>query len=383
MFIIVILLLIAGLYFYLRRPQFTQPIVHPENSSAAHHDSKSINGVFQNSDPVPVMVREQNFFVGLFKFLFEKVEHSKPQQALPSVKTDLLTLDRKDNVMIWMGHSSYFIQLDGLRFLVDPVLSENASPVPYTNLAFRGSNIYQPDDIPDIDYLLITHDHWDHLDYPTVNALRHKISQIITPFGVGSYFRQWGFSAEKIFEGYWYDCFREQNIEIHILPAQHFSGRLLKRNKTLWGSIALISPNHKIYLGGDSGYGKHFAEISAKLGAFDIAVLETGQYNTAWPYIHMMPEETAQAAADLQSKALLPSHNCKFKLSKHTWYEPLERITQASEQQNYRLLLPLIGAGINLDDTTQTFTTWWRELSPVVEATEIQQPKVPDSGSTF
>ncbi|WP_269431085.1 MBL fold metallo-hydrolase [Photobacterium gaetbulicola] len=253
------------------------------------------------------------------------------------------------------------MQLDGVRFLVDPVFSDNASPVPYTNLAFEGSNIYQAEDIPEVDYLLITHDHWDHLDYPSVVAVREKVAQAITPIGVGSYLTQWGYDANRVFEGDWYDRFEQGPLQIHMLPAQHFSGRLFKRNQTLWGSFALIMPNHKVYIGGDSGYGDHFKQIHARLGAFDVAILEAGQYNENWRHIHMMPEETVHSALDLQAKAMIPAHNSKFKLSKHAWYEPLERISELSDDINVRLMTPIIGQVMWLDDEQQSYEKWWQQ----------------------
>lgn len=354
--IALIAIIAAGVYTYMLQPQFASPHVKADS-----YQGKYVDGKFHNIEEVPVSTSSESTLVGFYRFLTEPVIDAVPTTNLPSVKSDLLGLNPGDNVMLWMGHSSYFIQLDGIRYLIDPVFSDNASPVPYTNVAFPGSNVYSADDIPEIDYLLITHDHWDHLDYPTINALKAKIDHIVTPIGVGSYFTQWGFSPDQITEGDWYDSLPTETGRIHILPAQHFSGRLLKRNRTLWGSFAITSGEHKIYLGGDSGYGEHFKAIAHEFGGFDVAVLETGQYNKNWPFIHMMPEEVAQAANDLNAKAVLPSHNSKFKLSKHAWYEPLERITQASEKQDYRLMTPMIGEIVGLDDNNQTFSQWWRQ----------------------
>ncbi|MBR9874368.1 MAG: MBL fold metallo-hydrolase [Vibrionaceae bacterium] len=345
----------AGIYTYMLQPQFVSPYV-----KAGSYQGKYVDGKFYNIEDIPVSTSSEGALVGFYRFFTEPVVDAVPATNLPSVKSDLLGLNPRDNVMVWMGHSSYFIQLDGIRYLIDPVFSENASPVPYTNVAFPGSNVYTADDIPQIDYLLISHDHWDHLDYPTINALKAKIDHIVTPIGVGSYFTQWGFDREHITEGDWYDSLTTDTGRIHILPAQHFSGRLLKRNRTLWASFAITAGKHKIYLGGDSGYGDHFKDIANEFGGFDLAILETGQYNKNWSLIHMTPEEVAQATNDLNAKALLPSHNSKFKLSKHAWYEPLDRITQASQQQDYRLMTPMIGEIVGLDDNNQTFSRWWK-----------------------
>lgn len=362
LFLSVITLMTVFTYLYMQQPQFAQL---PSTSLFSSHGLKAnyVAGIFENEIPTPILTRkvEQNRIVSLSHFLFDKDEDAIPAAAIPSVKTNLFQLNPAKNAVVWMGHSSYYLQIDGLRILIDPVFSENASPVPATNVAFKGSNVYTVQDIPDIDYLLITHDHWDHLDYPTVMGLKSKIQHVITPLGVGSYFQQWGFEKSQIQEGDWYSVIKgKNNSEIHILPARHFSGRLLTRNKTLWGSFALITQNHRIYLGGDSGYGPQFKEIGRRFGRFDLAILESGQYNSDWKYIHMTPEETATAATDLNAAALLPSHNSKFKLAHHTWFEPLDRIMQASQNKAYRLLTPMIGELIETDNSHQKFNQWWR-----------------------
>lgn len=353
-------MLIPAAYLYTRQPQFGQV---PDEAEFRNRKLTSpfADGEFSNQVYTPTLTGEQNRFVALAQFLFGKDENAIPAIALPSKKTDLHALDKAQNVVVWMGHSSYFLQVNGKRFLVDPVFSDNASPVPATNRTFKGSNIYTTDDIPEIDYLLITHDHWDHLDYPTVTGLKSKIRQIITPLGVGNYFEQWGFNKAIIHEGDWNSVIQpEKDISIHILPTRHFSGRLLAKNKTLWGSFAIITPGHNIYVGGDSGYGPHFKAIGERFGHFDLAILECGQYNENWRFIHMMPEETAQAAEDLNARAMLPSHNSKFKLAHHPWNDPLNRVSKASQGKSYRLLTPMIGELVEQDNPAQRFSQWWQ-----------------------
>ncbi len=351
----IFLVLAIGCFIYLQQPAFITPEVTPQANSKHYAD-----GYFKNPIDEPVTDTHENLLTILYKFLFQQNEGVRPDSPIPSKKTHLHQLSLEQNVIIWMGHSSYFMQLDGKKFLIDPVFSRNASPVPETNVAFDGSNIYNLEDIPNIDYLLITHDHWDHLDYPTISNLKDKVAQVVTPIGVGSYFRQWGFDAVKIFEGDWFSEYKQTGLSIHILPTQHFSGRLLERNKTLWGSFAVVTANNKIYFGSDSGYGPHFKKIEDKIGSVDIAILENGQYNQAWAHIHMLPEQAAQAAVDMKAKAVIPSHNSKFKLAHHTWNDPLERIYQASQGKDYRLMTPMIGEAVNIDDKQQNFKVWWR-----------------------
>lgn len=199
LFLSIISMMVVFTFFYLRQPQFAQlpdEISFENRNLVSSYDA----GVFQNQVETPVLTSNQSRIATMTQFLFGKDHNSIPTAPLPSVKTDLHRLNKSENTVVWMGHSSYYIQLDGIRFLIDPVFSDNASPVPATNQAFPGSNIYTVDDIPEIDYLITTHDHWDHLDYATVNGLKSKIKNVITPLGVGSYFEQWGF-AKKYHSG--------------------------------------------------------------------------------------------------------------------------------------------------------------------------------------
>ncbi len=220
----------------------------------------------------------------LLSSLTTRSERPKPKTPVPSVKTDLKALDPDKDIVVWLGHSSYFLQLNGARVLIDPVFSTYAAPFSFANRAFAGSSIYSADDMPEIDYLLITHDHWDHLDYDSVKALQQKVRHIVVPLGVGSHLKYWGFSDAVIHETDWFDELRLDNgdLVIHTLPARHFSGRLFTRNRTLWAGYALITPTRRLFFSGDSGYGPHFRQIGQKFGGFDFVALDTGQYDARW-----------------------------------------------------------------------------------------------------
>ncbi|MGC4042064.1 MAG: MBL fold metallo-hydrolase [Flavobacterium sp.] len=253
--------------------------------------------------------------------------------------------------------------MDGKKFLIDPVFSGNASPLPGSVKAFDGSNEYQAEDMPAIDYLLISHDHYDHLDYPTIIKLKDKINVIVCGLGVGSHFEHWGFDTNKIIEKDWHETeILTDTIKIHTTPARHFSGRGLVRNNTLWLSFVLETPTHKLFLGGDSGYDTHFAEIGKKYGPFDWAILENGQYNLAWEAIHMLPKQFVQAAAELRAKNVIPVHSSKFALAQHSWNEPLNEISNFYRNGNYdySLVTPRIGEVVKLDTTNLHFTEWWK-----------------------
>jgi L-ascorbate metabolism protein UlaG (beta-lactamase superfamily) len=268
------------------------------------------------------------------------------------------------DVLIWFGHSSYFIQIDGKRILVDPVLSGNASPIPRTVKSFKGTDIYTVADLPDIDYLFISYDHYDHVDYETLVALKDKTQKVICGLGVGSHFEHWGYDSSKIIERDWNEKVElDSCFTAFVEPAWHFSGRGFSRNNTLWVSYILQTPSMRIYIGGDSGHDTHYAEIGNKYGSIDLAILDNGQYNEAWKYIHNLPGDVLKAAQDLKAKRIFPVHSSKFALASYDWDEPLKKLTGLNKLYNIPLVTPIIGETINLEDTTQQFKLWWVGLN--------------------
>jgi L-ascorbate metabolism protein UlaG (beta-lactamase superfamily) len=317
------------------------------------------DGRFQNVHPTPQITES------LWRTIFQSSSaHRKPTNEIPIVKTDLTKLNPSEDVLVWFGHSSYYFRIGGKRFLVDPVFSRAASPVSFINTVFKGTDWYKSAAIPDIDYLVITHDHWDHLDYQTIKDLKQRIGKVICPLGVGEHFVHWNFDESSILEMDWEDKITVgSDLEIYCFPARHFSGRGFRHKQSLWASFLLKSKIFTLYMGGDSGYDTHFADIGNRFGSIDLALLENGQYSHSWKFSHMQPEETLQAAKDLQAKSLLPIHNSKFTISNHSWDEPLRRISAANEKQaNFRLLTPKIGEIVFLKDTAQVFGQWWQEV---------------------
>jgi L-ascorbate metabolism protein UlaG (beta-lactamase superfamily) len=318
------------------------------------------NGAFRNQIPTPLFSEDNNVFTLLLSSLSSPEIRRRPEVPVPSVKTDLNALDVNKDVIVWLGHSSLVLRLGGKSFLVDPVFSNYAAPFSSFNKAFAGTNIYSVDDMPDIDYLLIMHDHWDHLDYPTITGLKSKVRHVICGLGVGAHLEYWGYDRDIITEGDWYDSLvQEDGMSIHIVPARHSSGRFLTRNKTLWAGFVVETPEHRIFISGDTGFGPHFAETGKRFGGFDLAILENGQYDPRWPYTHMAPEETVQAAKDLRARAVLPVHSGKFSLAPHPWDEPLIRLASASQGESWQLLTPMMGEPVYPDNVEQPFTTWW------------------------
>lgn len=321
------------------------------------------DGQFQNLSYTP-QLEEGYSMLGVMKdFLFNKPDNVSPKHALPSIKTDLKKLPLDSNLMVWFGHSTYFFILNGKTYLVDPVFSDNASPVPGSNKAFKGTDVYTAADLPAIDFLIISHDHFDHLDYPTIKQIKDKVSAVICGLGVGAHLEHWGYDATRIHELDWYE--KEQltdHVTITATPARHFSGRTFKRNYTLFCSYVLQSGDSKIFIGGDSGYDTHFKKIGDTYGPFDLAILENGQYNQAWHYIHTLPSEFPQVIADINAKNILPVHAGKFPLAMHHWKEPFEEAVK-HEPAGHRIMTPMIGEVIRLDDTTQVFSNWWEQVN--------------------
>lgn len=298
---------------------------------------------------------------------FLKVPTFKKQNvtlSIPSVQTNLKQPFSEEVSVVWLGHSSFLIQADGLTILVDPVLSAFASPFPGAVRAFEGTQIYHADDFPPIDYLLITHDHYDHLDYDSVVALRSRVRQAVVPLGVGSHLRYWGYAPRQVVELGLFDSHSlKDDVDftsstLTVTPARHLSGRSLRMGRTLWASFVLNLGRTRLFLGGDGGYGEHFKDIGLRFGPFDLAFLENGQYNTNWPNNHMFPEQVLQACQDLRANMIFPIHWGKFCLSNHRWNAPIQRLLSLADEQNIPVTVPHIGERY-LVGTPACRDAWW------------------------
>lgn len=353
-----ILLGLAGAVFlFMQQSTFgsdpTEARLERVKQSPNYHD-----GAFQNVEPTSVMRQDASYRTMLVDF-FDKPKTTIPPRPLPSVKTDLKTLADQKPTIVWFGHSSYLIKSQGVTFLIDPVFSGNASPVSLFGKAFPGTDVYGVGNMPAIDYLILSHDHYDHLDYKTVTQLIPNVKKIYTALGVGAHLERWGASTDQIVE---FDWGNHQavapGIDLTAVTARHFSGRSFARGKTLWTAFVLNLHGYKIFLGGDSGYGKHFQTIGDQYGPFDLAILECGQYGKDWPNIHMFPEEVITAAQDLRARTLLPVHWAKFALSIHPWNEPIQRLIKRAEQTGFDVTTPHIGEPVVLN-ASYPRAVWW------------------------
>ncbi|HAW78612.1 MAG TPA: MBL fold metallo-hydrolase [Balneola sp.] len=363
-FLVLAVVLVIATFFYMRQAKFGQAPTakHLEQISRS---SNFKDGMFKNLEYTPDLTEGYSYLGILYDQFFGNHPRTKPRNVIPSEKTDLFSIPEDENILVWFGHSSYFIQLDEKKILVDPVFSGNASPVPGTVKSFPGTDIYTVEDIPEIDYLLISHDHYDHLDYKTIKGLKEKVSTVICGLGVGSHFHKWGYDTSQILEQDWFDKIEvDSGYTIHTTPTRHFSGRGFSRKNTLWASFVIEAPSHKIYIGGDSGYGEFFTEIRNRIGEMDLVILDNGQYNNAWKEIHMHPDQVLQAAHDLKARRLFPVHSSKFVLAMHPWDEPLNEVSRLNQQNSnpISLFIPQIGEKVNLDDSNRIFERWWEEV---------------------
>lgn len=318
---------------------------HPAFGLFRHRSKETIrqsvnwrDGMFQNQVPTPQFTGNTNVFKAMWQMLAADKSKRVPQEPIHAVKTDLRSLPTDSDWLVWFGHSSYLFCLGGKRFLVDPVL-QPGFPSRLMMKPFAGTDIYRPDDLPTIDVLIVTHEHWDHMDYATLRDLRPKVQQVVCPLGIADYLRYWDYTDSQITELDWYG----QACGITCLPSRHFSNRLLGRNQTLWASFMVEYGGRKVYIGGDGGYDGHFKEVRERFGSVDLAFLENGQYSDNWAYIHTTPADLEKAMLDLQAQKVFTVHHDKFALSTHPWNEPESVAQSLATKHGIRLLDAPIG----------------------------------------
>jgi len=320
------------------------------------------SGAFQNLIKTSVSSENSSFLATLGDYMVRDDQRS-PNGVLPTKEFVLKTLGSGEISVTWFGHSTILIRSNNVTIITDPLFGEdNMDPLFFGPTPFSFEYSYALEDLPPIDYVLISHDHYDHLDMGTIKEL--KDSKFYTPLGVKAHLLRWGIPEENIWEFDWYD---EMNISSHLdialTPAQHFSGRsLFDSDATLWGSWVINLHNRSIFFSGDSGYTEEFVKIGEKYGPFDIAFLESGQYNLAWQDIHMLPDEAIQAGIDLNASTILPIHNSKYELSLHPWKEPLEEVSAEGKRRNLSVATPMIGETFVLGDSIPT-DAWWANVS--------------------
>jgi L-ascorbate metabolism protein UlaG (beta-lactamase superfamily) len=296
-----------------------------------------------------------------WQFMFKDQSRTVPPQALPVTPLTPDQLQQSADGSIWrLGHSTVLMKLNGKFWITDPVFSERASPVQWAGPKRFLPTPISLEELPPLAAVVLSHDHFDHLDRETVVKLAAKTSMFLAPLGVGDHLVRWGIPAHKIQQLDWWQTVELEGLQFTATPAQHFSGRsFFARNPTLWASWVIYTGTHRIFFSGDTGYFDGFAEIGRRHGPFDLTLLEASAYDKRWQGVHMLPEQVMRAHQDLRGEWLLPIHNATFDLAFHSWDEPMEKMLALSAQHGIRLTMPRIGEPVRLDHY-QVAQAWWR-----------------------
>ncbi|KAA9339137.1 MBL fold metallo-hydrolase [Hymenobacter busanensis] len=360
---LVVFLLLAGVAFANLSPELGGKPTKAQRAAYAksghYHD-----GEFQNLLPTEVMTGRGTAAV-MWKFLFGKAPNRNPPGPLPMQPLDSLAIVHKPAGALrvtWFGHSASLVEIAGRNILFDPMLSVDMGP-----LSWVTPNRYNPqlaitaEQLPPIDAVLISHDHYDHLDYQTIRRLKDKTAHFYVPLGVGAHLLAWGVAPERVQELDWNDSVQVPGLTIVSTPARHFSGRgLTNRNSTSWSSWVIKSATQRVFYSGDGGYGPHFQAIGRQHGPFDLALVECGQYDADWAQIHMMPEQSVQAAHDVRARVMLPVHWGAFTEANHAWNDPVQRAVAAATQRQLPIATPLLGQPVTLNGSPLPQTHWWQ-----------------------
>ena len=321
------------------------------------------HGVFHNFTPIKMMDPRQTKSV--MRAWWETRASREPREQLPVFDDTarVLAVPSTTGLRVsWLGHSTNIIEIDGVRLLTDPVFGERASPSSF----FGPKRFHRPpialDQLPALDAILLSHDHYDHLDFSTMGFLANSTVPIVTALGVGAHLEAWGIAPSRITELDWWEETKVGGVRVIATPAQHFSGRSVNdRNRTQWASFSIIGPKHRVFFSGDTGFSTLFADIAKRVGAFDIALIEVGAFHPSWGSVHLGPENAMRVFDMLDAKTFLPVHWSTFALGPHAWDEPAEVLWKAAENRALPLLTPRIGEPIEVHAPPTPFA-WWREV---------------------
>jgi L-ascorbate metabolism protein UlaG (beta-lactamase superfamily) len=335
-----------------------------EQKEFYQHSNNYVDGKFINEDPAELVINSSDNS-SMNEDSASEAEDRSPDGPIPVSAIDWDKIKSENDSLTWFGHSAFLLSIDNKMLLVDPMLSPIASPV-----SFAGIKRYEYsedimlrliDEMPPIDAVFITHDHYDHLDYQSIITLNSKVSHFFVPLGVGAHLVRWGIPEEKITELNWWEETEYQGLTVALTPARHFSGRdPFNIDTTLWGGWVVLGNNTRLYTSGDTGYDTHFKEIGKKYGPFDITLIEGGQYDPSWSDIHMIPEQSVQANLDVNGETMMLMHWGAFTLANHGWKEPVERALKEANKREISIIAPKIGETVLLDSDLQIPPiSWW------------------------
>lgn len=358
---VLFVIIIAVFLFIMFHPVFGKKPSKQDRSTyeSLEHYQK---GAFTNQIET-VMTTDLRSMLPVLKEFLSGNPNRQPKKAIPINSFQLPDEANQETRVTWFGHSALLIEMDGKRILLDPMFGSAPSPVPwFGNKRYSKELPFKVEELPQVDLVVLSHDHYDHLDYGTIKQLKHKVKNFAVPLGVAGHLKRWGVEPDRIKECNWWDEIQFSGISLICSPARHFSGRSISdRNSTLWCSWIIKGKDSNIYFSGDSGYGPHFKEIGKRYGPFDLTLMECGQYHEKWAAIHMMPEETVQAHLDVRGTVMIPIHWGAFTLSLHNWTDPVERAVNAATKLNVKICTPEIGETVTIGSESLAESKWWRE----------------------
>ncbi|PQJ16741.1 MBL fold metallo-hydrolase [Aureicoccus marinus] len=343
-------------------PQFGRKPSAEQKKEYAKTDNHNGDN-FLNIDGVTADMARGDMWKAM-KGMLRSIPNTRPASPLPVQSIDSTDIAQYSGEarLVWFGHSTFLLQLQGKNILIDPMFGQVPAPHPWLDGKRFGKLPIEIKKLPQIDAVLLSHDHYDHLDHLSILLIKDKVKHFFTPLGLGNHLQRWGVSKEDITELNWSEEVNFEGLLFASTPSQHFSGRgFSDRDQTLWTSWVIQSESENIFFSGDSGYADHFKSIGEKYGPFDFALMECGQYNTLWPVVHMFPEETAQAGIDVKAKRVMPIHWGAFKLAQHTWTDPVERFKAKAEELQLEYVVPEIGQITQIKDSTLVQKEWWKD----------------------
>jgi len=362
----IILLGVIGYFIFVNvSPQFGGNPTAAQKAEYQKADNYK-DGKFQNPVPTNMDMGFTDMMGVMYEFL-KGGPGREPKKPLPVVHIDSTSIANISDTLTrltWFGHSAFLLEMAGKNILIDPMFGPTPSPLPVLGpQRFTEGLPLAVDKLPYIDIVIFSHDHYDHLDYESIMKLKDKVGQFYVPLGVGAHLTSWGVPSERIEELDWWQLVDHEGITFTSTPARHFSGRGLgNRFTTLWCGWTIKHGKDNIYFTGDSGYGPHFKEIGKRLGPFTFAMVECGQYNEKWKDIHMMPEESAQVAVDVNAKWMMPIHWGAFRLAFHSWQDPAERVTKKAKELGVKVTTPRIGEPLIIGDGCYPQNHWWQNI---------------------
>lgn len=359
---VLLTLLLVTVIFVNVSPQFGGKISSEQKKVYAQSENYA-GGKFRNPGNITTDMSFSNM-VRIIKQYFRPHPNTIPKTKLPVTKVDSLEIaqPQQSAKLVWFGHSSFLLEIADKNILIDPMLGNTPAPHQWVGTKrFTDGLPIEIEKLPVIDAVILSHDHYDHLDYGSIVKLKDKVNHFYTPLGVGAHLKKWGVAESNITELDWWQDATLDQLTFRCTPAQHFSGRgLTDGASTLWASWVIQSRDENIFFSGDSGYGSHFKEIGKRFGPFDFAMIECGQYNELWKEIHMFPEETVQASVDLKAKRMMPIHWGAFKLALHEWTDPVSRASMKADELNVDMITPMIGEAFFANEPSTASSDWWR-----------------------